>query len=116
MKRVFVVQKQMRWDESRGELVPKFDLSSAQQYGEVVYLLTPTASPFNPEPIVEELGQKLADFGDGDSLLLVGNPCLIGWATALAAASNEGRVRLLQWSGRHREYIPVEADLAARRT
>lgn len=111
MARVFVVQKQHRFDEQKGELVPKFDLSSAEQYGEIVYLLSPTASPFNPGPIVEELQEKLADFGDEDSLLLVGNPCLIGFATAIAAEASDGFVRLLQWSGRDRAYIPVEADL-----
>lgn len=110
-RRVFVVQKQHRFDEQKGELVPKFDLTSAEVFGEVVYLLSPTASPFNPEPIIAELAEKLADFGDQDSLLLVGNPCLIGWATAIAADNNDGFVRMLQWSGRERAYIAVEATV-----
>lgn len=111
MPRVFVVQKQHRFDEAKGELVPKFDLASAEQYGEIVYLLSPTASPFNPDPIIAELQEKLAGFTEADSLLLVGNPCLIGFATAIAADATDGFVRLLQWSGRDRAYIPVEADV-----
>lgn len=112
MPRVFVVQCQHKMGDA-GRLVPKFDLSTAAQYGEIVFLLSPTASPFNPAPIVAELSEKLEDFGDEDSLLLIGNPCLIGWATAIAACQNDGFVRLLQWSGQTRSYIPVEADLAA---
>lgn len=113
MGRVFVIQKQHRFDEARGELVPKFDLTSAEKYGEIVYLLSPTASPFHPDPIVAELQEKLDSFDDDDCLLLVGNPCLIGFGTAIAASVNEGRVRLLQWSGQQRAYIPVDAELYA---
>lgn len=111
MPRVFVVQKQLRMDD-QGQLVPKFDLSTAEQYGDIIYLLSPTASPFNPASIVPELNEKLEDFNSGDSLLLVGNPCLIGWSTAIAASQNDGFVRLLQWSGQSRSYIVVEADLS----
>lgn len=111
MSRVFILQKQMRWDERQGDLVPKFDLSSAEQYGEFEWLLSPTAAPFNSAPIIAELHEKLADYGDDDYLLLVGNPCLIGFATSIAADNNEGRVKLLQWSGKEHAYIVVEAAL-----
>lgn len=111
MGTVYVIQAQHRWDEGKGALVPKFDLSSAEQYGEISYLLSPTASPFHPEPIIAELRQKLHNFDGDDYLLLVGNPCLIGFATAIAADFNEGVVNLLQWSGKDRSYIPVAAEL-----
>lgn len=109
--RVFVVQKQMRWDDRKEELVPKFDLETAREHGELVYLLSPNAAPFRPQPIVEELREKLADFGDDDCLLLIGNPCLIGFAVTTAADFNGGRVRLLQWSGKDQRYISVDVDL-----
>lgn len=110
MSRVFVVQNQHRWDRDRQRFLPKFDLTPAEEFGELTDLLSPTAAPFNPEPVLKELREKLADFGDDDYLLLVGNPVLIGFATAVAASANDGRVNLLQWSGKDRRYIAVEAD------
>lgn len=107
--RVFVVQNQHRWNRDAGRFEPKFDLTPAQQFGELVYLLSPTAAPFRPEPVIEELREKLADFGPDDHLLLVGNPVLIGFAVALAAESNGGDVSLLQWSGKDQRYIQVNA-------
>lgn len=108
--RVFVVQNQHFFDRTKGQYVPKFDMTPAEEFGRLVYLLSPTASPFRPESIIEELRIKLHDFGPGDHLLLVGNPVLIGLATAIAASMNRGRVSLLQWSGKKEQrYIAVEA-------
>lgn len=108
---VYIIQKQMRWDERQGELVSRFNLEPAQQYGEFVFLLSPTAAPFHPEPVLEELRKKLEPITVEDYLLLVGNPCLIGWATAIAADRTEGQVNLLQWHGKERRYIEVRANV-----
>lgn len=108
--RVFVVQNQHRWDREEEQFVPKFDLTPAEEFGELVYLLSPTAAPFRPGKIVEELQTKLASFGPNDHLLLVGNPVLIGFSVALAAYSNQGSVSLLQWSGKDQRYVNVKAE------
>lgn len=107
MSRVFVVQNQHRWDRDERAFVPKYDISSAHQFGNMVELLSPTAAPFNPEPILEELRTKLADFSDEDYILCIGNPLLLAWAFAIAADVNVGTVKALQWSGKERRYIPV---------
>lgn len=109
-RRVFVVQNQHRWNRQAQQFEPKFDLSPAEEFGELTYLLTPTAAPFRPEPVIEELNEKLADFGPDDHLLLVGNPVLIGFAVAIAARHNGGSVSLLQWSGKDQRYINVTAS------
>lgn len=109
--RVFVVQKQYKQDPATGELVPKHDLSSAYRYGNVEYLLSPTAGPFNPDSVIPELKAKLANYTSDDFLLLIGNPCLIGWAVAIAAGASGGRITLLQWSGKRKEYIPIESNV-----
>ncbi len=111
MSRVFVVQRQHKYDPATTNLVPKYDLSSAAQYGELVYLLSPTAGPFNTASIVTELREKLRDYTSEDYLLLIGNPCLIGWTVALAAHCNGGAVNLLQWSGKEQRYLPIVAQL-----
>lgn len=107
MRKVFVVQNQHRWSAQHEGFVPKFDLTPAEQFGELVYLLSPTAAPFHPEPIIREMKAKLKDFARGDHLLLVGNPILIGFAVALAAQRTGGVVSLLQWSGKDQRYIQV---------
>ena len=108
---VYVVQNQHRLDRRTGTLIPKFDISPAKKYGELSFLLGPTASPFNAEPIVAELHEKLQHYSDDDYIMLIGNPCLIGWSVAIAADYNEGRVNLLQWNLKINDYIPVSATL-----
>jgi len=105
--RVFVVQNQHRLNAAKQQFEPKFDLSPAAEYGELVYLLSPTASPFRPEPLVAELREKLRGFDDDDHLLLIGNPVLIGLAVTIASDWNDGSVSLLQWSGKDGRYLRV---------
>jgi hypothetical protein len=111
MSTVFVIQNQHRWDKDKSTFVPKFDFSSAVGYGQLSYLLTPTAAPFNSGPVIDELREKLSFFGDDDCLLLIGNPVLIGCAVAIAAQSNRGKVKVLQWSGTDRRYVKIQLDL-----
>ena len=60
---VFVVQKQMRFDEATGELVPRFKtLEKAERFGPLEYLLSPSAHPFNPEHIIGDLHDKLKSY------------------------------------------------------
>lgn len=112
MSRVFVVQNPHRLDRETQTLKPVFDLTPAEEYGELHYLLSPSASPFSPETILPELIAKLEDFQDDDHLLLIGSPILIGWAVAVAADWNNGRVSCLQWNGRDRRYVRVAADIS----
>lgn len=107
---VYVIQNQMRFDHTKQELVPRFDLTSASEYGEIEFLLSPSAGPFSPESILSELREKLADFTDDDHLLLIGNPVLIGLASAIAS-DMAGIVNFLQWSGKDQKYIIIRADV-----
>ena len=113
MPTVYVVQAQHRFDRTSGSLVPKFDLSPAQRFGELRYLLSPTASPFSSAGVIREMSSALDGYNPSeDSLLLIGNPCLIGFAVALASERSEtGRVRMLQWSGKEHAYVVVEAEI-----
>lgn len=109
---VYVVQQQMRFDAVKRELVPRFpSIHKAEAWGEIVYLLSPSAHPFDPPLVLGDLHSKLQDFGDNDHLLLIGNPGLIGMATAIAAHYNDGAVKFLQWSGRHSEYTEICAEI-----
>ena len=107
---VFVIQDQQRWDESKQQLVPKYNFESALVFGRLEFLLSPKAAPFNPETVMGELHKKLSKYRDGDHLVLVGNPALIGWSVALSSLYNSGRVSLLQWSGREQRYIRIACE------
>lgn len=110
MSKVYVVQNPHRLNHDTGSLEPKYNLESAHEFGKIVYLLSPTASPFNPDHLIKELQEKLVDFGDEDKLLLIGNPVLMGLAVAIAADANNGKVNLLQWHGKTHKYIVVTID------
>lgn len=114
--RVFVVQDHRRWE--RGKLVPRFDITDAERFGEVVTLLAHDANPHVPGDSAKRLMSALEDFSDGDYLLAIGNPVFIGWAFAYAAAYNKGRVKTLVWerdptdrTRRRSRYISVSSDL-----
>lgn len=108
---VYVVQKQLMLDRETGDLVPRFDLSAADEYGPREFLLSPNAKPFEPAPIARDLHRSLKNFTADDFLLLVGNPVLIGMATAVAAYYSDGVVNFLQWHGKERRYVAVTADI-----
>lgn len=107
---VYVVQKQMHLDREKQEYVERFNLEPAKEYGELRYLLSPTAAPFRPDSVLEDLEEGLKDFTDEDFLLLVGNPVLIGLASALAAIKS-GTVNFLQWSGKDQKYLCIRAEI-----
>lgn len=109
MSRVFVVQNTHRASGTNG-LSPKFDFSDAERFGELIFLLSPSARPFSPDHLVAELWEKLTDYSNDDFLLLVGNPALIGFAVAIASKINHGQVNVLQWSGGR--YVPIRARLS----
>ena len=113
--RVFIVQDQHVRDPENNALISKFNFTTAREFGELVYLLEPTANPFHPnEGVIAQLTDKLHDYTHRDFLVLTGNPILIGWATAIAALANQkngGEVRFLQWNGRRQMYLEVGGKL-----
>lgn len=107
--RVFLVQNTKWIDPKDGQLKSKFDFTAAEQFGPIVELLEPTASPFDLPPVIRRLHDVLCGYTPQDYLLLVGSPVLIGLAVAVAADYADGHVAMLQWSGAKRQYIPARA-------
>lgn len=103
--RVFVVQSQLARDGS-----PKYDLSPAEDYGQLVYVLDDTASPFRLAPVWDRIDKVMEDFREGDFILPVGNPVFIGMVS-VAAADQSPLLKFLIWSTREQRYISVEADV-----
>jgi hypothetical protein len=71
---VYVVQEPLRWDHRQQKMVKVFDVSDAERFGSLDYLLTPNASPWRNEGIIRELHEKLRFYTRDDFLLLIGNP------------------------------------------
>lgn len=107
MPRVFIVQLTLKRDETTGTLAPRFDVSPAAKYGELVFLASSTDRPDRWETLIPKMEAKLESYTSADYLLLTGSPALIGIATAIAADANDGVVNFLQWDGRLNGYTPI---------
>lgn len=108
--RVFVVQRSVTM--RNGVLVEKHSgVDKAGSFGRLVDLVSPSAKPFDVDPVLAEMTAKLRDFAPDDYILCIGNPILIGWAIAIAALRADGAVTCLQWS--NDDYVPVRANIYA---
>lgn len=106
---VYIVQRQLRRNDV-GQLVPKFELDQAEEFGQLVTLLDNRASPFRLKSVIDKLEVSLRDIQEGDYLLLVGNPALIGLSTAVAFKYVK-RLCFLVWSAKEQRYIVSEAEI-----
>lgn len=107
---VWVIQNSKFMDKTYDppRLMPKYDVSSAESYGDVTELLRPEAKPEDPSTITE-MHAKLGGMQEEDYLLLIGNPVLIGLATAIAADYTGGVIQVLQW--RRDGYHPIRHNV-----
>lgn len=118
MPKVFVVQVPSR--REGGEWVPKYDLSAAEAFGELVWVLPPGNVPIEPGPTVASLSAAFGAFDFlRDHLLLLGDPVAIARAVAVLCArrsfledfSGESLpISLLKWDRRADAYQPVRID------
>lgn len=107
---VYAVQVARRREAISRKMVPHFNLEPAKEYGQIVELLSPLAKPFNPQPIIQELTEKLKGFSDSDYVICIGNPILIAMAINIAASFNCGKVKALQWQNNVQKYISVDLE------
>ena len=113
MSKVYVPQVPHRYDRGSGELSPVYDLTPAEEFGEIKVMLTPSANPFTSMgSIVDDLHAALANIEVDDYLLLVGNPAILGVTASIAASYTEGKLQMLQWNGRDKRYNPIQVDLS----
>ena len=113
MSRVFAVQQPTGRDAGTGAIKPTMDLSPALEYGELRFILRDWENPFsNPQSTADEVRRVMEEegFNEGDWILLVGNPMLIGMVAAEAARLSGG-LRMLQWSRSDHCYKSVAVQL-----
>lgn len=114
MSVVYVVQEPMKMEG--GQVVPRINLNHLKRYGRIVFLfgwsdVAVDDALNNANDMVRGLRRDLKSFGDDDYIVPLGNPALIGMATAIAAECNDGRVRILDWMRDERRYREVQVDL-----
>lgn len=107
--RVYIVQNQLVYNHDLDRHMNK-DYSDAKRFGEVTVLLDNTATPFDLPPLMQKLHDTLKDITLEDWFIPVGNPVLIGLVIAVAAEYLGGKLKMLQWSGSSRSYIPITVE------
>lgn len=98
MAKVFIPQTPSR--RVKGEWVTKYDLSAAEEYGELVHLTRPgMLTQTSIHRITQTFREKLRDFGPNDSIMAVGDPVAIGIAVFYASQSHriEGPINMLRY-------------------
>ncbi len=110
MSVVFIPQETRRRNPMTGAFEPVHDLSPALAYGDLVLLHSPAAGGIDPKPMLEAMRRKLAAFSDDDYILATGNPAAIAAAVMIASALNRGRIKLLSWDRRTKQYLALQLD------
>jgi hypothetical protein len=108
---VYVVQNQVRYNNASGEMSPRFDtVYKTGIHGEIKHVLSPLAHPFRPHEVMAQLHEHLSHLGPHDWIVPIGAPTLIGMACAVASHYWDGKLRLLHWSSRDREYVEIKCE------
>ncbi len=102
--RVFVINEPLRADGS-----PLVSLKPAEFFGSVIHILPAGKPPADPMESLPRIEEVLADYREGDFIVLVGEMDLVALAVAVALEANEGRVNFLKWDRNNRAYFPQRA-------
>ncbi len=94
---------------------PRFDFTSALEYGKLEILLPHTQSLLSPVPTVRNLKEKLQGYDpEKDHILMVGDPILCATVAAVACSIGHGKMSCLKWEKRFRKYVAIPIDITGR--
>ena len=100
MPRVFITQ------ETHGR-----NFLSARHYGKLVAVLPNEAQVvISATPILRKIQRTLTDFSQEDYLLLSGDPIIMGLCMMVASEKTNGRLKMLKWEKREKDYYEVNVD------
>jgi len=115
MSKVYVVQVPNRVHKDRDGNVtgvtPLFDLFPAEAYGEIIVMLPEGNHSFVPVQLVSMLEKHLIDFTDEDYLIPIGDPVACMIAGIIAVKHNNGKINVLKWDKKYRQYIEVSVTI-----
>lgn len=97
--------------------IPSYDLAPAERYGDIIMLTDPEAYylMFDMPAMFELFRTRLKSFTDIDYIVAIGDPAAIAAATMVASQVNKGRVKLLRWDRKLKEYAEIQLDLTTER-
>jgi hypothetical protein len=93
-----------------GEVVPAFDFSPAQKYGEIVVLLQNSRGALAPEVLLEQLKERLGDFDPTYDYIIPAGDYAICFVVGMTVAKF-GFVRILRWIPEAKAYQPITIDI-----
>ena len=108
MAKVYLVQEV---PIDRETLKPKFDITPALKYGEIVVISKRLAQmQFSPGPLILEIKKKLKDFNpEEDYILNYGDPNIIQSVGSILAIKYK-KYKTLKWDRRQESYYTIEMD------
>lgn len=109
LARVFLPQATERYDASSGRMVTVFDFSAAAQFGQLTEVLAPEDNPLFIARLTPKIREALADFGEHDFLMAVGDPTVIAVCAGLILRRRQ-KMTMLKWDKRSRTYISLEVN------
>lgn len=111
MGKVYIIQQPMRRNSRSGEWEPSMNLNPAAAYGDIEVLLNHQEAALTPQPMIQKLKRLLNNFCDDDFLVAVGDPTAIAAAAMVASWFNNGRVKMLRWDKRSKNYIKINLEI-----
>lgn len=93
------------------DLVLKYDLTAAREYGELQILLPSGPVMVDNIHAVTHLRDKLQDFNALDKLLCLGDPVIMAACAAIVADVNDGVIPLLVWDRQIKKYMAITVDI-----
>lgn len=114
MSRVFVTQAPSV--RIPGGWKPKFDMSAAERFGEMLVMMPEgNAEPDTAQECIGEMMNFMAkhDFSSDDYLLMLGDPVLIALASSGATQTLDPgeSLKLLRWDARAKDYVAFSVRL-----
>ena len=99
-----------------GKEVPVHDISPAEKFGQIRYVVSPGIKPWHPTQWLPEMRRAMSEFrADIDYLLLLGSPIHLSdlYAMAVDKALNDEftHVRRLYWHNGSRQYVEVAVPI-----
>ncbi len=113
MPKVFVTQIPNRRDKETGALVPSVNIGPAQEHGDVVVMMPAQASFFATNDLMNQIANHLDsyDFDEGDALVALGDPAVIGAACAYLG-KKRAKFTMLRWDKQLGRYLRVVLNLS----
>lgn len=108
MPKVYVTQVPHLRDRATQALVPVFNITPAQEHGELVTMMPPGAAFFNTAELVRQLAERLFpyDYEAGDSVLLLGDTTIVAATVAVVSKRNH-KFAVLRWDRNLGRYTRV---------